>query len=520
MMPSRLRDCPPRFLFGLAFVTVAGVVLRLWYQWGRPFVGDEVGTIFWAKRDFGFILTSVVEPWLQMNAFVAMTKGLAEASGWNPWVMNLPTLVAGVALIPLTAAVGVRVASPMVALVAAAFAAGNPYLLLWSVTMRAYALLLVGLLVALLGALDWTRFGRWRDGVVCAVGLALALLMHPNALYSAVALVPVVAVPWWRERRAPTSLLVPLAAAAAVVALFYRPLLPGLQAYTGRGAATPPTTMAWVPWAAGEWFGWGWLVLPSLAALGLGLRATVDAPRLRALLWMIVVPPVLASWAGLSGFPWAMARYLVAIVPPLLVVMAAGVVTLPRAARPLAVVVILATWVPQIAAMDREKRRYPWPRAAAYIAATTTPADVLVAADDALAHTALHTTASLPADGAAFGTVTAFLASAPPARLVVVQAGEPIPTRTRQRRFRHLQVITYAGDARTDVAAAALDDLERWLGDRIDPALTGPYKLVLELRAALGRGDPDGRWTRAYYECRMRTEKQRFLPPQYLGVAR
>ncbi len=513
---SGLRQLSPVERTVLALITVAGAGLRLWYQWGRPFVGDEVGTIIWAKRDYGFIFTSIVEPWLQMNAFVAMTKGLAEASGWNPWVMNLPTLVAGVALVPLVAGVALRVATPAVALVAAALAAGNPYLLLWSVTMRAYALLLVGLLIALMGALDWTRAGRWRDGVVCAAGLALALLMHPNAIYSAVALVPVVAVPWWRERRAPTSLLVPLAAAAVVVALFYWPLLPGLRAYSQRGAATPPTTMMWVPWAFGEWFGSGWLGLPSLAVLALGLRV----PRLRPLFWMIVVPPVLASWAGLSGFPWAMARYLVAIVPPLFVVMAAGVATLPRPARLLAVVVLLATWVPQIAAMDREKRRYPWPRAAAYIAATTTSADVLVAADDSNAHTALHTTASLPADGAAFGTVAAFLASTPPARLVVVQAGEPIPARTRQRRFRHIQVLTYAGDARADVAARALDDLERWLGDRIDPALTGPYKLVLELRTALGRGDPDGRWTRAYYECRMRTLKQRFLPPQYLGVAR
>jgi uncharacterized membrane protein len=216
MRAQRLRDSSAGFLVVLLAITIGGVALRFWYQWGRPFVGDEIGTIHWAKHDYGFILTSVIDPWLQMNAFVAMTKALAEASGWNAWVMNSPTLVAGVASIPLVAALALRVASPAVALTAALFVAANPYMLRWSVVMRAYGLLLAGVVVALIGALVWLRTGRWRDGALCAAGLALALLMHPNALYSAVALVPIVAIGWWRERRPVTSMAVPLAVRAIV----------------------------------------------------------------------------------------------------------------------------------------------------------------------------------------------------------------------------------------------------------------------------------------------------------------
>jgi hypothetical protein len=294
----------------------------------------------------------------------------------------------------------------------------------------------------------------------------------------------------------------------------------GPRAPSARGASTPPTSLSWLAWAFGEWFGWGFLVVPSVAVLALGFRALARDPRLRPLAWAIVVPPIMASWVGLSGFPWAMSRYLVMVVPPLLIVLAAGVASLPRVASAVVVVLILATWIPGIAEMRFEKRRRPWPRAAAQIASSTTPADVLVTTDDDLAHTALHTGAYLPAGGAAFGSVAGFLASPSDARLVVVHVGEPIPARARRRRFRQIQLLTYAGGAHADVAAAALDDLERWLGGRVDPALTGAYKLVLELRAALGRGDPDGRWTRAYYECRMRTDKQRFMPGQYLGVER
>ncbi len=522
----RLRDLSAGTKLLLVGITFGGAVLRFWFQWGRPFTGDEVGTLYWMKREYGFILSNFVEPWLSMNVFIAMTKALGTASSWNPWVMNAPSLLAGVLVVPLVAAVGVRVASPAVALTAATLAAANPYLLFFAVQLRAYALLLVGVLTALVGFLDWQRTERTRDGVWCAAGMTLACVMHSNAVYFAAALGVLGLLWWWRDPRpwparlrAARTLLAPLVLAVVVVVAIYVPVLPSLQAYTGRGAAARPTTLAWVPWALREYFGAGFLVLPSLAMAILGLRAAATAePRLRLIVVAVVVPVIAASWVGLSAFPWTMARYLLVVLPPLLILVAAGVTTLPRWARAVALLVVVATWIPAIARLDADKRARPWARVGAHLARTTRAGDVLLATDVGYMHTALDTGLYLPPNGATYDTPAAYLAGTGPGRLVVVNVVDPIPSTARERRFRRIQVLRYGGASRVEVATRVLHDLQRWLGDRIDPTLVGGYQLVLDLRTALGLGDPDGRYTRAYYECRLRTRQQRFMPPQYLGL--
>ncbi|HEV7734861.1 MAG TPA: glycosyltransferase family 39 protein [Candidatus Binatia bacterium] len=522
----RLRDLSPGLKLALVVITFGGAGLRFWFQWGRPFTGDEVGTLYWMKRDYGFILSNFIDPWLSMNVFIAMTKALGTLSSWNPWVMNLPSLAAGVVVVPLVAAVGVRVASPSVALMAATLAAANPYLLFYAVQLRAYALLLVGVLVALIGFLDWQRTERTRDGVWCAAGMTLACVMHSNAIYFAAALA-VLGVTWWyrdprpwRQRLgAARTLLGPLVVAAVVVVAIYLPVIGPMRAYSVRNAAVPPTTLAWVPYALREYFGAGFLVLPSLALAALGARAAAGVePRLRAIVVAVVVPVIAASWVGLSAFPWAMARYLLVVLPPLLILVAAGVTTLPRRARAIALLVIVATWIPAIARLDADKRARPWARVGAHLARTTRAGDVLLATDVGYMHTALDTGPYLPANGATYDTPSTYLGGSGPGRLVVVNAVDPIASTAHERRFHRIQVLRYGGGSRVDVATRVLHDLERWLGDRIDPTLVGGYQLVLDLRTALGLGDPDGRYARAYYECRMRTRQQRFMPPQLLGV--
>ena len=70
--------------------------------------------------------------------FSVLAKLTSSLAPFQPWALRLPAFIAGVAIVPLTWAVGRRFASPAVGLLGAALAAGSTSLMLYSTNARGY----------------------------------------------------------------------------------------------------------------------------------------------------------------------------------------------------------------------------------------------------------------------------------------------------------------------------------------------------------------------------------------------
>ena len=164
------------------------------------------------------VRTSEVSPPLFFFV-VWLARRISDAQVW----LRLPSLVCGVALIPVLYAVGRRLVGSTAALVGAGLAVLSPFLVWYSDEARGYALLallVVGSTWALLVALERGGFGRWALVTVLVAGV---LLTHYTALF-----VVVVQAMWacWVRRDRIQPVVVSYAVAALLVAIWL-PFAPG-----------------------------------------------------------------------------------------------------------------------------------------------------------------------------------------------------------------------------------------------------------------------------------------------------
>jgi hypothetical protein len=363
----------------LLLVTLIGAVLRLAYQYDRPLTFDEVGTLLYLRRDVPYLL-SHFDAWLTMNYFIVLEKGIAAALGEGTYSLGLISLLSGIGAIPATALVAGDFASVETASLAALFVALNPYLVRSSAIARSYALMMVLSLVTLLCLLRWRRH---RTAITAALVSVLGLLMtlaHPNGVYTLAFLTFLVAADALRRGGQPAWLreIRPLALGLGVTALLlwiaYARLYPQMvdiaERYHYRD--TPPTSIAYVPILAFTYFGgrWSWV---SVACLFAGLHSAFSREKgLRLLLPGIALPVLLMSLQGISNYPWAYGRFMIASVPLLLILTAAGVwdfaclATGPRRsvlAAALAALVVFS-WIPETVESFVRKTAQPWHKAA------------------------------------------------------------------------------------------------------------------------------------------------------------
>jgi hypothetical protein len=108
-----------------------------------------------------------------------------RALGNAPWVIRLPTLMAGTLIVPATYFVARRLATPRAGLFAAALAAGLPILILYATNARGYVIIcLASLLLLLVG--DWLLTNdapAWW--IAFAIIVAIGAFTVPIMLYSA-----------------------------------------------------------------------------------------------------------------------------------------------------------------------------------------------------------------------------------------------------------------------------------------------------------------------------------------------
>lgn len=515
---ARLRDLGPRERWALVgFVVVAGA-LRVVYQTGRPFTGDEVGTLVYLGRDYGYLLTHF-DTWLTMNYYLALAKALSEVTGGARWALVAPSFLAGIAVVPLVAALALRVTSRPTALVAALLASVNPYLVAFGVQIRSYMLLVAFLLGALVFFYDWAESRRWRHGVACAACAALALLLHANAIYPLgfLALLAAIAL---RERRTNLwSLAIPMAVSLGAVGAAYVPLLEPMRAFRVGWSDTPPTSWSYLPEMVRQYFGRGAAAVPSLLLLALGAWSASQSNRRLALLGLgVVIPMALASLAGVAVLPWAFARFLVPVLPLLLLFAAEGTARLARSrTAPAALVALLvaASWTPGFADLLEEKRDYPLIEVARYVEEQAPGRGEVLAIGGVTQH---HLKPYF--DERTFVTAPAFVRGAPDgaSRLLVVSPDLRIRTASPQRQLGELQVVTYRGDSRAQIALTLLRELRETLGRRVSPKLTEHYRLVLDLLPARASDGLRAEYTALYWKCLVRTRWHRFAPPHLLKL--
>jgi mannosyltransferase len=207
---------------GAAVLTVVALAIRI-PGLGQSLFGDELFTYDTAAVGslhdlIHAVRTTEVSPPLFFFV-VWLARRVSDAQTW----LRLPSLVCGVALIPVVYAVGRRLAGSTAALVGAGLATVSPFLVWYSDEARGYALLallVVASTWALLVALE--RGGLWRWALVTVL-VAAALLTHYTAF--AVLFAQGLWACWVRRDRVGPVLLAYLV--AALIVAIWLPFAPG-----------------------------------------------------------------------------------------------------------------------------------------------------------------------------------------------------------------------------------------------------------------------------------------------------
>ena len=172
-----------RLVYGVVLVvTLVGAVVRVSYL-DAPMRWDEARLAGWVES---WRYARVVSDYNHVGNHILHTLVVAATHalfGAAPWSVRLPSLLAGIALIPATFLTASTLFSRWIALLAAGLVAGSPYLTFYSINARGYSLqcllvvILPGLLVRLVEAP-----ARWSTVVAGMVG-ALALYALPTAVF-------------------------------------------------------------------------------------------------------------------------------------------------------------------------------------------------------------------------------------------------------------------------------------------------------------------------------------------------
>jgi hypothetical protein len=241
--------------------------------------------------------------------FSLLAKATSSLAPFQPWALRLPAFLAGIAIVPLTWAVGRRVASPAVGLIGAALAAGSTSLILYATNARGYSLVVALFLVLLLHAdrirVSPTARGFALHALLGALGLyTIPVMLYPLGIVATWLLLAAARTTGVARRRLAVGTVLASAAAGAAALLLYLPIIrgAGMSALTGNRFVTPTTWSAFVSdlprHAAETLLAWTsplpWWAAPLLLVLALaGARRTEPSDRpslaLATVLWCAVL---------------------------------------------------------------------------------------------------------------------------------------------------------------------------------------------------------------------------------------
>jgi Dolichyl-phosphate-mannose-protein mannosyltransferase len=183
-LAGRLARQPALPVLVVAVLTIVGTALRLAVA-REPVFGDELST-FWIVTTHG--LGGVVSV---VHGDAEITPPLYFILSWlttridtMPELLRAPSLLAGVAAIPLTFLLGLRTVGLRAALVAAALTALAPFMIFYSAEGRAYEVAIVLALLSTLAMLAATQDGRARWWVAYGVCSCAAVYTHYTVVFA------------------------------------------------------------------------------------------------------------------------------------------------------------------------------------------------------------------------------------------------------------------------------------------------------------------------------------------------
>lgn len=393
--------------FGLPWTTVAivvitlvGLVIRL-LHFGESLAEDEFlsyGEVH--GRSFFDVLEQVRGGVEQHPPLFFVLAWAAETVTGSGEMVRLPSLVGGVAIIPVIYLLGARTVGRPAGLAAAAFMALSPFAIFQAVEARPYGLLAFFAGLSTLCLLVALERRRWQWWVVYGIASAGLLYTHNFGIF---VLVTQAAWALWVHREQTRELiLVHLA-----IALVYAAWIP---AFVNRGVEAPaflkffkPLTFAGFRRELLSFFPghpqFLWSELPGrgpvivllvvLAAAAVWvavrvLKAGVPRPSrgLVLIVLLALATPVGFLAYSLSGPETMTARYLTASMPALMIVIGALLTALPRPAAIAAVGLVAAVLaVGVVRGFGDDFTRPDYEAAAHYVEDNSTPDDGVVFAD-------------------------------------------------------------------------------------------------------------------------------------------
>jgi hypothetical protein len=329
---------------GIAAVLVVGVALRGYQLGNQQIMGDEIWTLRTAlDSDLLYLLTHhhTVDFSIPLAVWDML---MIEMGGLSEWNARLPVLTLGCAMLLVAWRLGASRLCALEGFALSALVAVSPILILYSRFARPYIGVSLFVLVALLAWLRWLESARIFWALACAASAAVALFFNAVGAPAVIGMwASGVAVAWIGGDARETVRARPLASLGVavlggiLVLVLYAPSLNSFvethQTRSGRGWFTFEGTWGalqfllgtksdlMLTWAIGS-IGWGGLLL---ARRSPRLLAIISAMALTQVVVIVVTSPHLVQWSYVLG------RYLMPVLPTLLIPLGIGLVAQARA---------------------------------------------------------------------------------------------------------------------------------------------------------------------------------------------
>lgn len=180
--PRAASSATARPLLGIAVITAVAAALRIALIDAQGLRLDEATTLRQARLPLDELWTGLAAHNVHVPLHHTIMHFWVALTGDSEVTLRAPSVVLGIAAVPLLWALGRRLAGEGAALFAAALAAGSPFLVWHSDEARMYPLLLVCALCATLLLVDALSKGGRRRWGAYALALALAWYTHYFAL--------------------------------------------------------------------------------------------------------------------------------------------------------------------------------------------------------------------------------------------------------------------------------------------------------------------------------------------------
>jgi uncharacterized membrane protein len=216
----------PAEIWALGALTVLAAVLRFATIASQSYWADEALTVHEVSQSFGQMLTTVANTETTPPLYFILAWVWAQIFGTGEAALRSLSALAGIAVVPITYLCARELVSRRAGVIAAAFAAVNPFLVWYSQEARAYMLLIALTGASFLWFIRSEREPSRRNVAWWAAFSTLALATH---FFAGFLIAPEALWLLWRVR---SRLVLAAAAALAVVQLA---LLPLASQDTGHG---------------------------------------------------------------------------------------------------------------------------------------------------------------------------------------------------------------------------------------------------------------------------------------------